>query len=88
MRSLATTVVRNTALGSPKQTLAAIQTAAPFDATTRGRCLGKRIQRGFTLLELILALSLTVVVVTLIFGAINAYVFQVTKQQALSLIHI
>ena len=82
MRSLATTVVRNTALGSPKQTLAAIQTAAPFDATTRGRCLGKRIQRGFTLLELILALSLTVVVMTLIFGAINAYVFQVTKQQA------
>ena len=46
------------------------------------RCRDRRIQRGYTLLELILALSLSVVVLTLIFSAISLYVFQVTKQQA------
>ena len=85
MRSLATTVVKNAAWGPPQQPLAKNLIAARFftvAAPRWRRCRDRRIQRGYTLLELILALSLSVVVLTLIFSAISLYVFQVTKQQA------
>ena len=88
MSSLVTTVVKNAALGPSKQLLAANQIAARFSTVSafapprRRLCRGKRIQRGYSLLELILALSLSIVVLTLIFGAINLYVFQLTKHQA------
>ena len=79
MRPLVTTAMKNAALGQTKKTTAAF---APAVVPRRRRCHGEKVSKGYTLLELILALSLSIVVLTLIFGSINLYVFQLTKHQA------
>ena len=79
MRPLVTTAMKNATLGQTKKTTASF---APAVVPRRRRCHGEKVSKGYTLLELILALSLSIVVLTLIFGAINLYVLQLTKHQA------
>jgi len=78
MRPLVTTAMKNATLGQTKKTTASF---APAVVPRRRRCHGEKVSKGYTLLELLLALSLTGLVIALIFGTINVYVFQVAKQQ-------
>lgn len=78
MRPLVTTAMKNATLGQTKKTTASF---APAVVPRRRRCHGEKVSKGYTLLELLLALSLTGLVIALIFGTINVYVFQAAKQQ-------
>ena len=67
--------MKNATLGQTKKTTASF---APAVVARRRRCHGEKVSKGYTLLELLLALSLTGLVIALIFGTI----------MSLSLIHI
>ena len=78
MRPLVTIAMKNATLGQTKKTTASF---APAVVPRRRRCHGEKVSKGYTLLELLLALSLTGLVIAIIFGTINVYVFQTAKQQ-------
>ena len=73
MRPLVTTAMKNATLGQTKKTTASF---APAVVPRRRRCHGEKVSKGYTLLELLLALSLTGLVIALIFGTIMSTSFK------------